>query len=533
MHGINALTATSRRMAVCHSTVPSLEAFHSLNLPFLYRTTTICRHYTAAPYNDELSALLTELEVPKAEQQPEVRQSLRTQETVGRSPTQKPRESSSQGPGAIRYSRTQSRNPSYVVDRRRNARREDTRSASFANRIDGPPLGRLHSREGQASLGRNVYGRKRRDARNSGSRPLRDEAIDNFVPFENAGGEVSARVHSTVTSKEYRAFERLLGSDIDGGGAPRNLATGSSLLEEIAQEVARQKETSDSRKSGAVPRDCTEQDIRESRAKAGRSSHDQLRALNRMRADVDATRTDVELWQFTRNEIFKKIKALRLDDPTANEERQRQRYRADTASSKMYQPTEGPQLQTQTVPTVDEIESWAINLPPILLHIQAAFTSRFPGSPFALALLPALRRLGHSAFTLGASTTLYNRHIRLLFEQRTDLTGIIKILEEMDRNVYTFDRNTHSSLIRIVRHSRNARQGEYGPGQETLWSMERMTRGVRNITKWMDTVRHRINEAALRKVRAELSGSESRDEVVEDVADLRDPPPLPPVTYVT
>jgi hypothetical protein len=213
----------------------------------------------------------------------------------------------------------------------------------------------------------------------------------------------------------------------------------------------------------------------------------------------------VELWQVLQEDIFAKVKALRLDDPAVDEERRRRRHEVQKQNELLHARFERGEVPAYEplVAEEDVVQHWSQNLPILVPLVMKNLEENFPGSAFSAAVLPALRALGPSEFTLGASTNLYNRHMALLYRRHGDVDGVVRILAEMDRAVYEFDRSTYALITRILVHSQAAMQGKLGAGQQILWSMEHKQRGIKAILQWSRRIKRRMGEEALRRAQAE------------------------------
>ena len=66
-----------------------------------------------------------------------------------------------------------------------------------------------------------------------------------------------------------------------------------------------------------------------------------------------------------------------------------------------------------------------------LLHAQRILRISLPHSPYALALLPAIKDLGPISYVLGASTDLYNELLFIRWKHYRDLHGCADLLAEM------------------------------------------------------------------------------------------------------
>lgn len=158
-------------------------------------------------------------------------------------------------------------------------------------------------------------------------------------------------------------------------------------------------------------------------------------------------------------------------------------------------------------------------LPPLLLHLSAVLTSHFPGSPYSLSLLPTLRNMGPSALTLGATTDLFNIHLRHLFEVYGDLHGMAAVLEEMERDVYEFNEGTSRVLEDVFMRASRAESGEYGSAVRAWWGTERRGRGLELLEWWEGVVAERRGRAEARRVEVEKGklggeGKERREMLV-------------------
>lgn len=151
-------------------------------------------------------------------------------------------------------------------------------------------------------------------------------------------------------------------------------------------------------------------------------------------------------------------------------------------------------------------------LPQALVNWVKTLRDHFPGSMLGLGVLPALKRLDPQAYASGCSTALYNSHMSMLYRHYTDMPAIIEVLEEMDREVYPFDEETHALLDKILYDARGVQEGvieHLSPALSMLWSTERMHRAVRKVEEWRDIVEERRQTEALRLARQQ----EELDEV--------------------
>jgi hypothetical protein len=122
---------------------------------------------------------------------------------------------------------------------------------------------------------------------------------------------------------------------------------------------------------------------------------------------MDAATTDLELWEIFQTRILAAVKAA-------------------------LEKNEGEVGVTALTTT----------LPQLLIHMGGNLRKYFPGSGFSLALLPTLKKMGPAAFAMGATTELYNMHMRVMVDRYWYLDWVAEVLWEMDQEVYEFDEGT-------------------------------------------------------------------------------------------
>ncbi|CZT14395.1 uncharacterized protein RCC_00372 [Ramularia collo-cygni] len=196
---------------------------------------------------------------------------------------------------------------------------------------------------------------------------------------------------------------------------------------------------------------------------------------------MDEATTDVELWNVWEGKLKMDVENV-LAEPE----------------------NDGSTEEKETV----NLTTLTATLPQLLLRMSEIFREKFRGSGFSSALLPNLRNMGTRAFAMGATTSLFNAHMRCHFETYNDLDGVIRFLTEMDRDVYEFDEGTHQLLETIF--ERAERAAKQGGAVAMLWMTERKLRGLDELEKWETVVAERIGRAHARKKEWERG---DRDEV--------------------
>lgn len=363
--------------------------------------------------------------------------------------------------------------------RRSSKQRDDTNTRESRTSRQSKPAGRQQAAEEQ----------------NNPPRPI---PFEGKLPSHSFGTRVEG---STMTPRELRIFEQLFkaqkakpGGKSGGeqnqkqsppatGHKPQSKRHGApavetvrefpDLLRPLAEEAAALRAQATMEEDGK-PR-------KEHEVTTEQQSEVFYKELHSIKSKMDSAQTDVALWEVLQNEVFKKIRRL-------------------PESSNSAQSTHDFQVLTQT-------------LPQSLVHFMRNVRTSFPGSSLGLVLLPALKKLGPSAFALGASTELFNEHMWFLYNHYSDLDSIAETLSEMDKNVYEFDGETKKLIAAILQDGRKALKNNYGPGMQALWSTDRKTRGLEKIRRWEENVDERLKAAAMREQRDRLNDfSEDNEE---------------------
>lgn len=210
---------------------------------------------------------------------------------------------------------------------------------------------------------------------------------------------------------------------------------------------------------------------------AAASNERTIAYLEQVKDLMDQTEFDTDLWQVLQDQVFNKIRTLDLRDD------------------------QGVDARLQAAMTADKLRDFELltaTLPAILLHYMRSIQSSFPGSSLGLVLLPSLKKLGSFAFTLAATTELFNQHMHLLFNQYSDLDGICNTLAEMDKEVYEFNTGTQKLLTSIFRHANACKYGQNGAALQALWLTDRKARALTKLAKWKEVVDERLTSAAIK-----------------------------------
>jgi hypothetical protein len=306
-------------------------------------------------------------------------------------------------------------------------------------------------------------------------RPTQRRKKSEVIPFEAGTRDPAEKFHNTtMTPRELQIFEELFRAGIERkktedahkvakeGGRQMTEREFPDLLKPLAQEAELLRSQLASETMDAVKKTLPRKSIDQLEIKDKQSK--------RMKKLMDEATTDVALWEVLREEVLERLR----DMPP------------DIASEHNF-----------------------TALPGLILHYMSLMETKFPASSLGLVLMAELKRVGPSAFALGATTEMYNQRMRVLWRQCGDLNGVIDMLAEMDREVHAFDETTREIVASISDHVRAARTGKFGPGVQALWSMERRVRAASKLREWSRIVDERLEARTLRE-------AQSRDVAVHD-----------------
>ncbi|KAF7185557.1 hypothetical protein HII31_13054 [Pseudocercospora fuligena] len=303
------------------------------------------------------------------------------------------------------------------------------------------------------------------------------------IPFEGSTGSANPDErfeNTTMTPRELRVFEELFRQGVKtkpDESKKQFISRTQHEFPELLQPLA--EEAEDMRQQAALQARAEKLNKKHSKREDFEIKDKQSRQIKKR---MDEAQTDVELFQVLESEVFSRVRGLGADGP------------------------------------IDSAKYAA--LPALLQHYVSLIEKHFPGSPLGLVLLPELRKLGPSAFALGASTGLYNQHMRMLWQKYTDVDGIVDVLAEMDKEVFSFNDDTLELLDQMFVHAGAARRGDLGPGRRALWSTDRKERALEKLRKWRTIAGERSEAAALREARKQQEVFE-HDEIEQGAAQGR------------
>ncbi|MCJ1253970.1 hypothetical protein MMC24_001784 [Lignoscripta atroalba] len=204
---------------------------------------------------------------------------------------------------------------------------------------------------------------------------------------------------------------------------------------------------------------------------------EKARSEDKLRVEklLDSAQTDVELWGVLEKEVFSRVEEMNEQ----MEEEERRKVELEDAKSKPKARRRGTKNQ---VAPATEPESPVIKILPLnilqtnyafhCIHAQRIFRTNFPTSPYAMHLIPTIKRLGPLSYVLGASVELYNELVYLRWVHYNDLHGVVKLVNEMlDQGIGT-DGNTKAVMVDVERQKRKEKSGRAGEVMKAWWSLQ-------------------------------------------------------------
>ncbi|KAK3652175.1 hypothetical protein LTR56_005308 [Elasticomyces elasticus] len=401
----------------------------------------------------------------------------------------------------------------------------------------GGSFGRRDRQSESASVGRLRFGGlgggvRRRDIKEfrpqdrseSTSEPIREDRTfssrapgtptSEGVPFEDTAQELiagrdPADSTSTITPREKKVFEKLLGlrkdktsatttqtKDSSSGAGTGLDAILDSAITNIKQHERPPPQFPDALRPLAEEAREKQRAQRAARAEETTAESATIQAdLSRTNKLLDAAPTDILLWEILNKHVLNRAAYLRLDAvPTSTAS-----IKTKEALRKFNKIRNKPSAKTKE----SELDILTSNFPLWLMRYLEICRREFPTSILPLNLLPILHALGPSILALGASTQLYNAHLRLLITHYPHhVPDFAKVLAEMDRLVYAFDEETLEIVDDVIKGVNRYQHGHAGPGPQALFKMEGMqVQGLNVLIRWRRIMGKRREEAAVRGVR--------------------------------
>ncbi|KAI1411615.1 hypothetical protein F5Y13DRAFT_165370 [Hypoxylon sp. FL1857] len=222
---------------------------------------------------------------------------------------------------------------------------------------------------------------------------------------------------------------------------------------------------------------------------------------SRVEGLITAAKTDFELWDVLEKEVFTMPSKLGLDGTTPEPKKKKQAAKApgkgkeETAENK--NGTKDEASESYTPPQKLSLYIHGPLYPAyLLLALRRLDTAFHAPSPLAFSVLPRIKELGLESYVLGVSTPFYNELLRIYWNRRGDLSGMLDLLEEMRHCGLYFDTQTASILNHVDSTvSTLANKKESGSFGRAIMTMPEYERSVRDrIRHWHRAVDLSIQE---------------------------------------
>lgn len=289
---------------------------------------------------------------------------------------------------------------------------------------------------------------------------------------------------STVTESELKAFQALVALSKNltkvNGSRPSDARPLDAVVEEVLQKSTGLKiqatESNRGLENSQVPGVKT----------VGQGQ------LNRVLSLLMDAKSDVKAWQILEAEVIQPVlrsdlaRGDKLDDP------------ASAAASDLRPPT--PNGSPQSISANDAQQIALDMFSEHLTNFQRVLRTNFPSSLYNIAVLPWLQRQGDAIFTVGATTDLYNNHLRQLLLKHYDIAAFVVTLQDMHSRVYDFDGETRDIVDEVLKEAEaSIRPSRYGTSaMPAFWSTDHMRSLRQSLLQWRDVMEDQINERALR-----------------------------------
>lgn len=253
--------------------------------------------------------------------------------------------------------------------------------------------------------------------------------------------------------------------------------------------------------------------------------------LRKVEGLLRSAETDFELWNVLEKEIFSTIKKLEAAFPQEAKPKTPQRPKRGRPMKEVL-PTvknlepespveatlEAPQTPQRGRPkkiranadaettskeqVLPALEIVGPNYPSHCLLALRLLHDKFPTSPLALNILPAIKRAGPTSYVLGATTALYNELLSIHWLMYNDMRAMADLVTEMNEQDVEFSQET-LQILELPAWERDAvKTGKRGRSLAALWEMEEMQAAFARLQalRWvvhskLDQVRRRESDA--------------------------------------
>lgn len=242
----------------------------------------------------------------------------------------------------------------------------------------------------------------------------------------------------------------------------------------------------------------------------------------------EAAQTDVEVWRVLETEVFAlvhELDARMKEHEKAAKGKKSKSTKAGLPSSEAPRKVGRPSKKSLAASKTAEANAPKALPPTVLLSILTKeyplylvaccrlLRRSFPLSPYPLAILSHVKRLGSLSYVLGASANLYNETLYLLWVTKNDLHGMADLLQEMRNQGVESNDVTVAFLKAVQRRRRYELSGQNGVWRQKWWGMGPVEEGWGRLCEGVEIV---LQEQRERNVRAAEEVREEREEVDEE-----------------
>ncbi len=244
--------------------------------------------------------------------------------------------------------------------------------------------------------------------------------------------------------------------------------------------------------------------------------------LRKVEGLLRSAETDFQLWNVLEEEVFTTMKKLEATFSGERKSKTPQAPRHSRAAKealptvKDLETEAGAELapEKSQTPKPDQAEKASIdadaepipekgvlrvleivgpNYPSHCLLALRLLHDKFPTSPLALNILPAIKRAGPTSFVLGATTALYNELLSIHWLVYDNMRAMADLLTEMDEHDVEFSQQT-VDILKLPAWDRDAvKAGEKGRSLAAVWEMEEMEAAFARLQALRRVVQSRLD----------------------------------------
>ena len=231
---------------------------------------------------------------------------------------------------------------------------------------------------------------------------------------------------------------------------------------------------------------------------------------------VERAGTHLELWNLLENEVFSLIEILmqgNKDNATLQIEH------GESIQKKRLTDKIIDYKAVNTLPPMQLLSLLQENYSFYCLVAMRRFRRDFPTSPFAMQVLPAIKRRGPISYVLGASTALYNELIFMRWKLCGDLDGMKNLLDEMRNQGVEID----DATVTICGHvaQTRVRAKSYGKLRMERYSLHAWWRMIPVEEAW-DRLKYSLDECRKEVVQRKTREKQNLELLLQEEIDSGD-----------